>query len=489
MIQPDQVGRESRTLDQVDGLILNPGVWDPVSILNGEINGFQGQIGMEFPRLPFVVDTVPVINPVRCIGSLLDFGQQDPRTECVNPAGWYEEYISTLDGLHIQDLLEPLLLQEIQVHFLIDGLAESADQLSLFIRIQHVPHLRFSVAYIPFGSKSIIRMYLDRKPVVGVNKLDKDRELTGELLKRLLSYKIVHVNLDQIIQFVPFQEAVGNYSLASGYSRQNPRLPAVWKRREVKPQFGADLLTAPHFVLKNRSKLQWIKCVHNRCDGFPDLLLFLQPDRRTKICFSNLFQMTSLHTICLFCGSAAGSNPVYREAGLKLAAVLIERKMTLVYGGANVGLMKVVADAMLKAGGSVIGVMPKSLADREVAHDRLTAMHIVPGMQERKALMAGLSDGFITMPGGYGTFDEIFEMLSWSQLKIMRKSVGILNINGYFDPLMEQLDRAVMEGFLRAEHRELLLSDTEPERLIDRMEKFVPVEAEKWIDRLKSGTI
>ncbi len=199
--------------------------------------------------------------------------------------------------------------------------------------------------------------------------------------------------------------------------------------------------------------------------------------------------MTSLQTICLFCGSAAGSTSVYSEAAINLASVLLKRRINLVYGGANIGLMKVAADKILEAGGVVIGVMPKSLADREVAHERLTKMHIVSGMQERKALMAELSDGFITMPGGYGTFDEIFEMLSFNQLKLLQKPVGILNVNGYFDPLLEQLDKAVKEGFLRPEHRELLISDTDPERLIDRMEAFVPVEAEKWIDRLKKGKI
>ncbi|MBE0646465.1 MAG: TIGR00730 family Rossman fold protein [Bacteroidales bacterium] len=196
-----------------------------------------------------------------------------------------------------------------------------------------------------------------------------------------------------------------------------------------------------------------------------------------------------MRAICLFCGSAVGKSPNYREAGLALAAVMLRKKITLIYGGANIGLMKVAADAFLEAGGNVVGVMPKSLADREVAHDRLTAMHIVPGMQERKALMAELSDGFITMPGGYGTFDEIFEMLSWNQLKLMQKPVGVLNVNGYFDPMIQQLDRAVREGFLRPEHRELLLVDTNPEVLIQRMEVFLPVEAEKWIDRLKAGEI
>ncbi|NQV02134.1 MAG: TIGR00730 family Rossman fold protein [Bacteroidia bacterium] len=196
-----------------------------------------------------------------------------------------------------------------------------------------------------------------------------------------------------------------------------------------------------------------------------------------------------MHSICLFCGSAVGSSPRYQKAALELATSLVKRKIALVYGGANVGLMKVAADACMQEGGEVIGVMPKSLVEREVAHDKLTTMHIVPGMQERKALMAELSDGFITMPGGFGTFDELFEMLSWNQLKLIRKPVGILNIKGYFNPLLEQLDRAVNEGFLRPEHRELLLTDTDPGMLIDRMESFVPVEAEKWIDRLKAGKI
>jgi len=174
---------------------------------------------------------------------------------------------------------------------------------------------------------------------------------------------------------------------------------------------------------------------------------------------------------------------------MELASVLLKRKITLVYGGADIGLMKVAADTMLEAGGNVIGVMPKNLADREVAHNRLSAMHIVAGMQERKALMAELSDGFIAMPGGYGTFDEIFEMLSWNQLKIIKKPIGILNVKGYFNPLIVQLNQSVGEGFLRPEHRELLLVDTNAAKLIDRMKAFVPVEAEKWIDRLKAGKI
>jgi len=180
---------------------------------------------------------------------------------------------------------------------------------------------------------------------------------------------------------------------------------------------------------------------------------------------------------------------VYRDAGLALASVMARKKISLVYGGANVGLMRVVAEALLKAGVGVTGVMPRNLVDREVAHDGLTRLHIVPGIQERKALMAELSDAFITLPGGFGTFDELFEMLSWNQLNLIRKPVGVLNVNGYFDPLLAQLDRAVEEGFLRNEHRELLVADQDAEALIGKMEQFIPREAEKWIDRLKAGKI
>jgi len=199
--------------------------------------------------------------------------------------------------------------------------------------------------------------------------------------------------------------------------------------------------------------------------------------------------MTRIQSLCLFCGSAAGASPVYRDAGLALASVMARKKISLVYGGANVGLMRVVAEALLKAGVGVTGVMPRNLVDREVAHDGLTRLHIVPGIQERKALMAELSDAFITLPGGFGTFDELFEMLSWNQLNLIRKPVGVLNVNGYFDPLLAQLDRAVEEGFLRNEHRELLVADQDAEALIGKMEQFIPREAEKWIDRLKAGKI
>jgi uncharacterized protein (TIGR00730 family) len=160
-----------------------------------------------------------------------------------------------------------------------------------------------------------------------------------------------------------------------------------------------------------------------------------------------------------------------------------------VYGGANVGLMRILADTMLEGGGRVVGVMPKSLVEKEVAHTSLTEMHIVEGMQERKALMASLSDAFITLPGAYGTLDELFEVLTWNQLGIIRKPVGILNTGGYFDALLEMLDHAVAEKFLRPEHRHLVVVDHDVNTLFEKLQKFEPVTAEKWIERLREGGI
>ena len=194
-------------------------------------------------------------------------------------------------------------------------------------------------------------------------------------------------------------------------------------------------------------------------------------------------------SICLFCGSSVGRNPLYAATAEALAEYLADRQITLVYGGANVGLMGVLADTALKRGGRVVGVMPRSLVEREVAHTGLSEMHIVEGMQERKALMADLSDAFIAMPGAYGTLDELFEVLTWNQLSIIRKPVGLLNIAGFFDPMLKMLELAVDEKFLRTEHRNLLVADHQIVSLIERMEAFRPVEAAKWIERLKAGEI
>jgi len=196
-----------------------------------------------------------------------------------------------------------------------------------------------------------------------------------------------------------------------------------------------------------------------------------------------------IKTICVFCGSSIGGDPVYGEIARRLSQFFLREQITLVYGGANVGLMRVLADTMLEAGGKVIGIMPRSLVEREVAHTGLTEMHIVEGMQERKALMADLSDAFIALPGAYGTLDELFEVLTWNQLGILSKPVGLLNINGFFNPLIALLDHAVQEKFLRQEHRNILILEEKEELLLTRLNNYQPVTAEKWIEGLKKGEI
>jgi uncharacterized protein (TIGR00730 family) len=176
-----------------------------------------------------------------------------------------------------------------------------------------------------------------------------------------------------------------------------------------------------------------------------------------------------LKRIGVFCGSSSGVNALYTEAARAVGRLLCRRGVELVYGGGNLGLMGVLADACLAGGGRVIGVIPQALVDKEVAHQGLTELRVVSSMHERKAIMAELSDAFAALPGGYGTWEELFEMLTWTQLGIQQKACGLLNVNGYYDPLLELTDRAVSEGFLREVNRELLFSDDEPERLLDRL--------------------
>ena len=174
----------------------------------------------------------------------------------------------------------------------------------------------------------------------------------------------------------------------------------------------------------------------------------------------------------MFCGSSAGARDIYQQAAETVGRLLCQRGIELVYGGGHVGLMGVVADACLNEGGRVIGVIPQALADKEVAHTGLTELRIVGSMHERKAVMADLSDAFVSLPGGFGTWEEFFEVLTWAQLGIHRKACGVLNVNGYYDPLIEMADRALSEGFLREGHRDLLLSDADPERLLDRLSSY-----------------
>jgi uncharacterized protein (TIGR00730 family) len=176
-----------------------------------------------------------------------------------------------------------------------------------------------------------------------------------------------------------------------------------------------------------------------------------------------------LRRICVFCGSSSGVRPAYGQAAQTVGRLLGRRGIELVYGGGHVGLMGMVADACLKEGGRVIGVIPQALADKEVAHTGLTELRIVGSMHERKFVMAQLSDAFLALPGGYGTWEEFFEVLTWSQLGIQSKPCAILNVDGYYDPLLQMADKALSHGFVRDGHRNLLLADVDPEQLLDRL--------------------
>lgn len=188
--------------------------------------------------------------------------------------------------------------------------------------------------------------------------------------------------------------------------------------------------------------------------------------------------------VCVFCGSRAGGRPVFAEQARAFGRLLAARGVGLVYGGGHVGLMGILADAVLAGGGEVRGVIPRALQDRELAHQRLTELHVVETMHQRKALMADLADGFAALPGAFGTGDELFEILTWAQLGLHAKPIGLLNVGGFFDPLLAWIDRAVEEAFLKPQHRDLLLVADEPGRLLDRLLNPPPQEqTEKWLER------
>src|SRR3990170_2027376 len=194
--------------------------------------------------------------------------------------------------------------------------------------------------------------------------------------------------------------------------------------------------------------------------------------------------MSSLNgRICVFTGSKTGKRSEYRAAARQAARQLVERGYGLVYGGGNVGLMGVIADAVLERGGHVTGVIPDALVSQEVAHRGLSELRVVQSMHERKAVMADLSDGFIAMPGGIGTMEEFFEVLSWAQLGIHNKPCGLLNVAGYYQPLLQFLDHAVDHGFLKAKHRSLLIVESEPHRLLGRLEQFTKTHAATRFER------
>ncbi|HYE97214.1 MAG TPA: TIGR00730 family Rossman fold protein [Rubricoccaceae bacterium] len=192
---------------------------------------------------------------------------------------------------------------------------------------------------------------------------------------------------------------------------------------------------------------------------------------------------TPLRRLCVYCGSSVGARPVYAEAAHALGTLLAQEGIGLVYGGGRVGLMGVVADAVLAAGGEVTGVIPLALVEREVGHAGLTRLHVVHSMHERKALMADLADGFVALPGGMGTLEELAETLTWTQLGIHAKPCGVLDVAGYFRKMAGFLDHAVQEGFLKPEHRALLLVEETPEALLARLRAFEPPTVARWLTR------
>jgi len=191
-----------------------------------------------------------------------------------------------------------------------------------------------------------------------------------------------------------------------------------------------------------------------------------------------------MKALCIFAGSNAGSNPSYAETARVLGEALARRGITLVFGGGRVGLMGAASQGARTAGGKVIGVIPSALQRKELAYDGvdLTELIVVRSMHERKARMAELSDGFVALPGGFGTFEEICEMITWAQLGIHRKPCGLIDVGGYFDGLLAQFDRAVADGLLRAGHRGLLVSEPDPERLLDHMAAWQPPPLEFHLD-------
>jgi uncharacterized protein (TIGR00730 family) len=190
-----------------------------------------------------------------------------------------------------------------------------------------------------------------------------------------------------------------------------------------------------------------------------------------------------MRRVCVFCGSAVGGRPVYAEAARQFGRALVRRGLGLVFGAGHIGLMGVIADAVRDAGGETIGVIPRMMVERELAHTGLTRLEVVETMHQRKALMADLSDAFVALPGGYGTCDELFEILTWAQLRLHVKPVGLLNVEGFFDPLLAWSDHMLAEGFLKPKHRKLLLTAAGPEEMLDALTNYrSPEGLDKWLD-------
>ena len=196
-----------------------------------------------------------------------------------------------------------------------------------------------------------------------------------------------------------------------------------------------------------------------------------------------------IKALCVYCGASSGNSTLYADAARLLGKTLVENDVALVYGGGHVGLMGTVADAVMSAGGEVTGVIPEALMDYELGHHGLTRLEVVKDMHARKALMAELSDGFVAMPGGVGTLEELFEALTWAQLGFHDKPVGLLNVNGFYDGLASFLQHQVREGFLKPEHAALLLSDADPSALLQKLRSFEVGAGVRWLSRKAASTL
>jgi uncharacterized protein (TIGR00730 family) len=194
-----------------------------------------------------------------------------------------------------------------------------------------------------------------------------------------------------------------------------------------------------------------------------------------------------MKSICVFCGSNIGFNSIYSEKAEIFGKLLAGNNISLVYGGGNIGLMGIMADASLSYNGEVIGVITQKLKDIEVAHTGLSKMHIVETMSERKLVMEQLSDAFVILPGGYGTFDEMFEMITLNQLNIIKKPIGVLNVNGFFDTLITLIDNCIKEGFIKADHKKLFIIENDEEILLEKLLEFDHVDTTKWLDSFKNS--
>jgi hypothetical protein len=196
-----------------------------------------------------------------------------------------------------------------------------------------------------------------------------------------------------------------------------------------------------------------------------------------------LLKENDMNRVSVFCGASTGAKPEYERLARRLGSTLVDQNLGLVYGGGNVGLMGTIADEVLRRDGYVIGVIPRALVAKELAHSGLTDLRIVNSMHERKAMMAELCDAFVAMPGGFGTLEEFVEVLTWSQLGLHRKPCALLNVSGFFDPFLKFIDHMVREGFVSEEAAGLVLSDSDPERLIGKIRAWRPPLATRWIGR------